>query len=182
MPLSYVQNTYFDAPYAGYPGQFADDGSARLVTGVRSYITETLLVLGRFAVKGAVNSAVDAVMTPVKAKAPLSTSVAADFLGIVHRGDANDSDANNNAVTIRATTMATIAERGSGAILYVEVPPGITIAHGDPVWVSVSHATIPVGAASNATATGLVQLTDCTWYGAALPGGIGRIKLGGTTV
>ncbi|MNG03767.1 hypothetical protein D3C84_868610 [compost metagenome] len=73
--------------------------------------------------------------------------------------------------------MIPVAELGSGAIIGAEVPAGITIVHGDPVYMSVSHASIPVGAFSNAAATGLIAITGATWYGAAAASTIGRIKL-----
>lgn len=180
MASTAVQTAFYDAPGPLYPGQLADDGSARRVTAVRSFITETLLYPGRFVVKGANNTQSDPVLTPYKVKQVLSTSVIADVVGVAVRGHATDStnDANNEAVTIRATTMNAIAELHGGAIIGVDVPPGVTIAHNDPVYVSVSHATIPVGKATNAAGTGLIgPIVGAGWYGAAAPGTVGRIRL-----
>lgn len=184
MALNAVQTAFYDAPGPLFPGQLADDGSARRVTGVRSYITETLLYPGRFVVKGAANAQTDPVQTPYKVKQVLAASVIADVVGIAVRGHATDStnDANNEAVTIRATTMNAVAELHSGAIIGAEVPPGVTIAHNDPVYVSVSHATIPVGKATNAPGTGLIgPIVGCAWYGAAAAGTVGRIRMNTAT-
>lgn len=184
MPLTSVQTTFTDAPGPGYPGQLADDGSARRVTAVRSFRTESLIYPGRFVVKGAANAQTDPLLTPYGVKQVLGASVLADLVGIAVRGHATDStnDANNEAVTIRATTMNAVAELHGGAIIYAEVPPGVTIAHNDPVYVSVSHATIPVGKATNAAGTGLIgPVVGCAWYGAAAAGTVGRIRLNTAT-
>lgn len=184
MPLTSVQTQYFDGPGALYPGQLADSGSAMLQTAVRSFITETLIYPGRFVVKGTVNAQTDNVLTPYKVKQVLAGSVIADVVGVAVRGHATDTtnDANNEAVTLRATTMNAVAELHSGAIIGADVPPGVTIAHNDPVYVSVSHVSIPVGKATNAAGTGLIgPIVGCAWYGAAAAGSVGRIRLNTAT-
>ena len=177
MALSSVQTTYFDAPGSLYPGQLADSGSALLEKAVRSFRTETILYMGRGVVKGTANGQNDPTLTPFGVKTPLSGSVLADFVGIALRTQASSSDANGLATTLRATTMNPVAELGSGAIVGAVVPAGITIVHGDPVYMSVSHVSIPVGEFSNAAATGLIAITGATWYGAAAASTVGRIKL-----
>lgn len=184
MASNAVQTAFYDAPGPLYPGQLADDGSARRISAVRSFATETLLFLGRFVVKGGANAQSDPLLTPYKVKQVLAGSVIADIVGIAVRGHATDStnDANNEAVTIRATTMNAVAELHGGAIIGAEVPAGVTIAHNDPVYVSVSHATIPVGKATNAAGTGLIgPIVGCAWYGAAAPGSVGRIRMNTAT-
>jgi hypothetical protein len=177
MALSSVQTQFFDTFGALYPGQLADYGSVALVKEVRSFRTETVIVFGRGVVKGTVNDQNDPVTTPYGVKTPLSGSVLADVVGIAILTQSSSSNASNEAVTLRAETMIPVAERGSGALVGAVVPAGITIAHGDPVYMSVSHATIPVGAFSNAADTGLIAITGSTWYGAAAAGTVGRIKI-----
>lgn len=183
MPLTSVQTQFFDGPGPLYPGQLADSGSAMLQTKVRSFATETLVYPGRFVVKGTANAQTDNILTPYKVKQVLAGSVIADVVGVAVRGAATDTtnDALNEAVTLRATTMTPVAELGSDAIVGAEVPAGITIAHNDPVYVSVSHASIPVGKASNAAAAGLIgPIPGAVWYGAASAGSVGRIRLSAT--
>ena len=177
MTLTAVQTAVFDTFNALYAGQLADYGSNTLVDEVRNFRTETQVVFGRGVVKGTTNPQNDAVRTPFGVKTPLAGSVLADFVGIAVLIASSSSDASNNAVTIRTETMIPVAELGSGAIIGAVVPAGITIVHGDPVYMSVSHATIPVGAFSNAADTGLIAITGATWYGAAAAGTVGRIKL-----
>jgi len=174
----YFQLTFTDGPGSLYPGQIADSGTHMLNEEVRSYATETLVWAGRGVVKGALNTQADPLLTPYKVKQPLAGSVFADFVGIVVRSHSMPGDdVNQEARTSRATTMVPVAILGSKAIIGAEVPTGITVAHGDPVYMSVSHASIPVGKFSNAAATGLIAITGATWYGAAAAGTIGRIMV-----
>ena len=177
MTLTAVQTAVYDTFGALYAGQLADYASNALVKEVRSFRTETVVVFGRGVVKGTVNTQNAPVRTPYGVKTPLAGSVLADVVGIAVLTQSSSSDASNNAVTIRAETMIPVAELGSGAIVGAVVPAGITIVHGDPVYMSVSHATIPVGAFSNAADTGLIAITGSTWYGAAAAGTVGRIKI-----
>lgn len=177
MSLTSVQTTVYDTFASLYAGQLADYGSNTLVNEVRSFRTEDLVVFGRGVVKGTVNAQSEPIFTPYGVKTPLAGSVLADFVGIAVLTESSTSNANNLPVPVRATTMIPVAELGSGAIIGAEVPAGITITHGQPVYMSVSHATIPVGAFSNAADTGLIAITGATWYGAAAAGTIGRIKL-----
>lgn len=178
MPLDYVQTAFYDTAGPLYPGQLADAGTAVLNEEIRSYRSETLLVPGSFCVKGTANPQDAPIFTPHGVKAVLAGSVLADLVGIVVRTAFVNNDVNGNAVTNRATTMVPVAETGSKAIIGAQVPAGITIADGDPVYVSVSHASIPVGMASNAAATGLIgPVVGAKWYGAAAPGTVGRIEI-----
>lgn len=177
MTLQAVQTAFYDTFGALYAGQLADYASDTLAKEVRSFRTETIITFGRGVVKGTANAQIDPILTPYGVKTPLSGSVLADFAGIAVLTESSTSNATNDAVTLRATTMIPVAELGSGAVVGAVVPAGITIAHGDPVFMSVSHATIPVGAFSNAAATGLIAITGATWYGAAAAGTVGRIKL-----
>lgn len=177
MSLTSVQTQFFDTFGALYPGQLADYSSDTLAKDVRSFRTETIITFGRGVVKGTPNAQVDPILTPYGVKTVLAGSVDADFVGIAILTESSTSNATNDAVTLRATTMIPVAERGSGAIVGALVPAGITIADGDPVYMSVSHATIPVGGFSNAAATGLVLLTGPKWYGVAAAGTVGRIKV-----
>jgi len=180
MTLSAVQTAVYDTFGPLYAGQLADSGSLMMNQFVRNYRTEAgvgPLVMGRGVVKGTANVPSDPILTPYAVKGVLAASVDADFVGILVLNQATDSDANNEAVPVRTPTMVAVAERGSKAVIGAYVPAGITIAHGDPVYLSVSHASIPVGQFSNAAAAGLVLLTGPTWYGAAAAGTVGRISL-----
>lgn len=177
MSLTSVQTTFYDTFGALYAGQLADYSSDTLAKDVRSFRTETIITFGRGVVKGTANAQIDPILTPYGVKTPLSGSVLADFVGIAVLTESSTSNATNDAVTLRANTMIPVAVLGSGAIVGAVVPAGITIAHGDPVYMSVSHASIPVGAFSNAADTGLIAITGATWYGAAAAGTVGRIKL-----
>lgn len=174
-PIPAVQTTFFDAPGAGYEGDLADYGSFALVSEVRTFIAEDLIVFGRGVVKGAPNAQRDHIETPFAVKSPVSGSVAADFVGIAVRLQASSSNALNEAVPVRAPTVVTVAEVGSGAIIFARATAAVV--NGDPVYMSVSSTTIPVGGFSNAAGTGLILLTGATWYGAAAAGTVGRIKL-----
>lgn len=177
MTLSAVQTAVYDTFGALYAGMLADSASNSMIEGVRNFRTETVVIFGRGVVKGTANAQNDPIMTPYGVKTPLAGSLLADFAGIAVLHQSSSSDASNNAVTVRAETMIPVAELGSGAIVGAVVPAGITIVHGDPVYMSVSHATIPVGAFSNAADIGLIAITGATWYGAAAAGTVGRIKL-----
>lgn len=177
MSLTAVQTAVYDTFGALFAGQLADYGSNTLVHEVRSFRTENVVVFGRGVVKGTGNDQTDPITTPYGVKTPLAGSVLADFVGIAILTESSTSNASNLPVTLRATTMIPVAELGSKAIVGAEVPAGVTIAHGDPVYMSVSHATIPVGAFSNAADTGLIAITGATWYGAAAAGTVGRIEL-----
>ena len=177
MTLTAVQTTVNDTFGALYAGQLSEYGSVALAKAIRSFRTEDVIVFGRGVVKGTANAQNDPILTPYGVKTVLAGSVLADFAGIAILTQSSSSNATNDAVTIRAETMIPVAELGSGAIVGAVVPAGITIAHDDPVYMSVSHATIPVGAFSNAAAVGLIAITGATWYGAAAAGTVGRIKL-----
>lgn len=177
MTLQAVQTQFFDTFGALYAGQLADYSSDTLAKDVRSFRTETIITFGRGVVRGTANAQTDPILTPYGVKTPLAGSLLADFVGIAILTESSTSNATNDAVTLSATTMIPVAELGSGDIVGAVVPAGITIAHDDPVYMSVSHASIPVGAFSNAAATGLIAITGATWYGAAAAGTVGRIKL-----
>lgn len=177
MTLQAVQTAVYDTFNPLFAGQLSNYGSNTLTVGVRNYRSETVLFLGRGVVKGTANTQNGPVRTPYGVKSPLAGSVLADFVGIAVLNAATSSDASNNAVTIRTETMVAVAELGSGAIIGADVPAGITVAHGDPVYMSVSHASIPVGKFSNAADTGLIAITGATWYGPAAASTVGRIKL-----
>lgn len=177
MSLTAVQTAVYDTFGPLFAGQLADYASNTLAMAVRSFRTEDQIVLGRGVVKGTANEQGDPILTPYGVKTPVSGSVLADFVGIALLTEQTTSNVSNLPVTVRATTMNPVAELGSGAIVGAVVPAGITIAHKDPVYMSVSHATIPVGAFSNAADTGLIAITGATWYGAAAAGTVGRIKL-----
>jgi len=178
MTLTAVQTAVFDTFGTLYVGQLADYSSNALIDGVRSFRTETVVNFGRGVVKGTANQQNDSVRTPYGVKTPLAGSVLADIVGIAILTQSSSSNSSNEAVTVRAKTMIPVAEVGSGAIVGALVPAGITIAHGDPVYMSVSHATIPVGGFSNAAATGLIgPIVGATWYGAAAASTVGKIKI-----
>ncbi len=178
MALTSVQTAVFDTFGALYAGQVSDYGSNSLESGIRSFRAEGSPILGRGVVKGTVNTQDGSILTPFGVKTPLAGSVLADVVGIAVLNDVSISDANNNPTTVRDNTMIAVAERGSKVIIGAKVPAGITIVHGDPVFMSVSHASIPVGEFSNAAATGLIAITGATWYGAAAATTVGRIFLG----
>jgi hypothetical protein len=177
MSLTSVQTQVFDTFGALFAGQLADYASNTLAKDVRSFRTEDSVIFGRGVVKGTANAQGDPILTPYGVKTPLAGSLLADFAGIAILPESSTSDANNLPTTVRETTMIPVAELGSGAIVGAVVPAGITIVHGDPVYMSVSHVSIPVGAFSNAAATGLIAITGATWYGAAAASTVGRIKL-----
>ena len=176
MALPYVQNAFYDTFGPGYPGQIADWGSLALAQRLRGFITESG-VCGRGVVIGTANAQTDHIMTPYSVTAPVAGSTSDQIVGILVRGDATNNDADGNAIPIRYPTMNAVAEIGSDVVIYAEVPAGVTITHAQPVYMSVSHATIPVGAFTNAAGTGLVLVPGAIWYGAAAAGTVGRIQL-----
>lgn len=175
MTVNAVQTAVFDTFAAGYPGQIADIGGAVLSKRIRSFRTETVVVLGRGVVKGTANGQNDELLTPYGVKTPLAGSVSADVVGVAVLFGATSSDASNNATTVRATTVVPVSELGSGDIVFVKA--NATVADGDAVYMSVSDAGIPVGEFTNAAGAGRIQVTGATWYGAAVSGTVGRIKL-----
>lgn len=177
MSLTSVQTAVFDTFGSLFAGQLADYATNTLNRQVLSFRTETVITFGLGVVKGTANAQIDPILTPYGVKTPLAGSVLADFVGIAILTESSTVSATNTPVTLRATTMIPVAELGSGAIVGATVPAGITVADGDPVYMSVSHASIPVGAFSNAAAAGLIAITGATWYGAAAAGTVGRIKL-----
>lgn len=176
--MDYVQTTFTDAPGPLYPGQIVDSGTSSLNEEVRSYRTETLIYPGRGVVKGTANAQNDQILTPYGVKHPLAGSVLADIVGVAVRLSNSSADANGVATSNRTTQMWPIAELGSKAHIAAEVPTGITIADGDAVYMSVSHASIPVGQFSNAAAAGMIgPIVGAKWVGAAAATTIGRIEL-----
>jgi hypothetical protein len=176
--MDFVQTTFTDTPGPLYPGQIADSGTYSTNEEIRSYRTETVLYVGRGVVKGTANAQNDSILTPYGVKTPLAGSVLADIVGIAVRLSSVGADANGVATSNRATQMWPIAETGSKAHIAAEVPAAITIADGDAVYMSVSHVSIPVGAFSNAAATGMVgPIVGAKWVGAAAATTIGRIEI-----
>lgn len=175
-----VQLTYTDGPGPRFPGQIDNAADYMFNSELRSYVLQTLVAAGRWVVRGTpVIGTADPVQTPFPVKAVLAGSVLADLVGVVIRTANMSGDANGLAVQTRVPTMQAVADLSSEAIIGAQVPAGITIVHGDPVYVSVSHATIPVGEMSNAAATGLIgPVVGATWYGAAAAGTVGRVRLG----
>lgn len=179
MSLTAVQTQFFDASNPLFAGQLADWAVQANPLGVNTYRTESLLIAGRGVVKGTNNAQGDPILTPYGVKAPLAGSVDADFVGIAVLSQALNTDANNNAVTLRATTVHAICERSSisGEKNRIGARAWAAVAHGDPVYMSVSDATIPVGEFTNAAGTGRILIANATWYGPAASGTIGRIQL-----
>lgn len=175
MTMTAVQVTVSDTFGALFAGQLADHASNAQELGVNSYRSETAVVAGRGVVKGTANAQNDSILTPFGVKTPLSGSVLADVVGIAVLTGALTQDASNNAVANRTTTMVSVAEVGSGRKIGAKT--NAAVVHGDPVYMSVSHASIPVGEFTNASGAGLIAITGSTWYGAAASGTIGRIKL-----
>lgn len=175
MTITAVQTTVYDAPGAYYPGQITDLASNLADNACKTYRTETTLVMGRGVVKGTNNAQDSGLITPYGVKTPLAGSVSADVVGIAVLTPGNLQNVDNNATTIRATTLHPIAELGSK--IRVAAKANAAVAHGDAVYMSVSHATIPVGEFTNASGTGLIAVTGATWYGAAASGTVGRIQL-----
>lgn len=177
MSLQAVQTAVYDTFAALFAGQLADYGSNTLAKAVRSFRTEDVVVFGRGVVKGTANDQGDPIRTPYGVKTPLAGSVADDIVGIAILTESSTSNASNLPVTVRATTMIPVAELFSGCIVGAEVPAGVTVVHGDQVYMSVSHTTIPVGAFTNASGAGLIEVPGATWYGAAAASTVGRIFL-----
>lgn len=177
MSLQAIQTSVFDTFQAGYAGQLADIGGAVLSKRVRSFRTESVIVLGYGVCKGTANAQNSEILTPYAVKAPISSNVSADIVGIavLYGATSNSADGLNNPVTIRATTIVPVVELGSGEIVFAQAYA--TVADGDPVYMSVSSSTIPVGAFTNAAGTGLIAVTGAVWYGAAVSGSVGRIKI-----
>lgn len=173
---NYVQNTFTDTFGPYYPGQITEWGSLALSQNLRGFVVESG-IMGCGVVKGTAHAQYDPVTTPYAVKAPTGASVAADIVGILVRTDASNTDNLGNAVPIRLPTMGPVAEVGSDIVIGAEVPAGATVAHDDPVFMSVSHATIPVGKFSNAAGTGLIAFPGARWYGPAAAGTVGRIRL-----
>ncbi len=177
MSLSAVQTAFYDSFGPLFVGQLDNYGSVALAKEVRNYRTEGVIQYGTGLVKGTANTQYVSVQTPFGVKAPTGASVLADFVGIAVLSQSTVQNATNDAVTIRDTTMIPVAELGSGAVIGALVPAGVTIAHGNPVFMSVSSSTIPVGQFTNAAGPGLIALTGATWYGAGAAGTVARIKL-----
>lgn len=180
--MDYVQNKYFDRGQALYAGQVAE-WTGHLETGVRSYIREAIVLAGRGVVKGAVQNFLvdDHVTTPYAVKNPVvGVSVDADFVGIVVLQPGMQDDGNGNVGGVKTKGICTIAERGSGVIIGVNIPAALVIAHDDPVYLVLAD-----GSFHNAAAAGRILLTGSKWYGgqtgpAAVTGVaqlVGRIKL-----
>lgn len=177
MSLQAVQTAVYDTFGALYAGQLSDYGSQVLAKAVRSFRTEGFITFGRGVVRGTDNAPTDPVLTPYGVQMPASDSTADDIVGIAVLTQSSSSDGANNPVTIRDTTMIPVAELFSGVIIGAQLPTGVAAAHDDPVFMSVSHATIPAGGFTNAAGTGLIAVPGATWYGAAAAGTVGRIFL-----
>ncbi len=176
-----VQEGYFEAPLAGFPGQLADFGTSNDNT-VRGYPAEGDVIFGRGVVKGTdIDLDPDAnplnQPSPFTIKAPEAGSVAADFVGIVVRTEAgtNIDDEGGYADLTMASVMH---NHGVGATIYVKTH--LAVAQGDPVYMSVDAAALPnlpVGEFSNAAAAGVILLPRLRWFKSAAAGEIGIIEV-----
>lgn len=178
MSLQAVQTTFYDTFGALYEGQLAEYGSVALCEAVRSYRTEQVILLGRAVMRGTPNLQNDPILTPFGVKNVDGTTTVDNLVGISVLNQASSSNAANLAVTVRDTTMIAVAELGSGVQIGALVPAGVTVAHEDPVYLSISDATIGVGRFAKAAAAGRILVPGAYWYGAGAPGTISRILLG----
>lgn len=178
MSLQAVQTAFYDTFGALYEGQLAEYGSVALCEAVRSYRTEEVILLGRGVMQGTVNGQNDSILTPYGVKNVDATTTVDNFVGISVLNQASSSDASNNPVTVRDTTMIAVAELGSGVQIGALVPAGVTVAHKDPVYLSISDATIGVGRFAKAAAAGRILVPGAYWYGAGAAGTVSRILLG----
>lgn len=178
MSLQAVQTAFYDTFGALYEGQLAEYGSVALCEAVRSFRTEETILLGRAVMRGALNGQNDPILTPFAVKNAGATTTVDNLVGIAVLNQASSSDAANNPVTVRGTTMIAVAELGSGVQIGAMVPAGVTVAHEDPVYLSISDATIGVGRFTKTAATGRILVPGAYWYGAGAAGTVSRILLG----
>ena len=174
-----VQDGYFDAFAAGFPGQIADYGSAGR-NSVRDYPAEGDVIGGRGVVKGA-GIDLDAANplnqpAPFKVKAPTGASIEADFVGIVVRTESMTNVSDEAAYA--DLTMASVTNASVGGVnIFVKTP--VAIAQDDPVYMSIDAAqapNLPVGEFTNVTGAGVIQLTKLQWYKSAAAGGVAIIE------
>lgn len=178
MTLLAVQTNVFDTFGALYAGQLADYGTNTLTRAIRSFRTEASVQFGRFVSKGSLNQPADPVTTPYGVTPVVDGDTLADLVGIVVLSETSVANADNDPVTVRAKTMVAVAELGSGAVVGMEVPVGVTIAHGDKVYVVADDADdLPLGSVTNAALDGRVEVAGAYWYGAAKGGTVGRVCL-----
>lgn len=176
-----VQDGYFEAPLAGFPGQIADFGSS-IDNTVRGYPAEVALVCGLGNVKG---TAIDIAAgtnplnqpAPFALKAPLAGSVDADFVGITVRTEACTNVDDEAAYAAGAMASSTF-KRGDGSVIYVKTNAAVVA--DDPVYMSVDVAAapnLPVGEFTNAAGAGVILITGIKWHASAPANSIGRIEL-----
>ncbi len=180
MARTSVQDAYFDASGAGYPGQIADFGTSSDYSVVGAP-AEGNLYVGRAYIKGTdiepgtINRSLGYTV-----KAVTALSVAADVLGIVIRTESAHNDA-NGLPYYGDLEMASISQPGAGpqGFSYFANAHGI-IAVDDPVYVSIDAAlsSIPLGEFSNAAGAGLVgPVVGWKWKFAAADGSVGVIQI-----
>ncbi len=181
MPRQSVQEGYFDAPLAGFPGQLVDFGASN-DNYVRGFPAEGAVIGGRGVVKGAAID-LDAANplnqpAPYAVKAPTGASVEADFVGIVVRTEAMTNVGDPAEAAYADLTMASVThQQAAGALIYVKAP--VAVAADDPVYMSVDAAqapNLPVGEFTNAAGLGVIQLTKLKWHKSAAAGEIGVIE------
>lgn len=180
MPRTSVQDGYFDAPLAGFPGQLADFGTS-LDYSVRGYPAEGAVIGGRGAVRGTdIDIDPDAnplnQPAPFTIKAPDGATVAADFVGIVVRTESM-TNVNDEAAYANETMASATFRRAKGALVYVK--NSVAVAAGDDVYMSIDEAQVPnlpVGEFTNATGAGVIQIPDLQWFKQAAAGGVAIIE------
>lgn len=182
MPRQSVQDGYFEAPFAGFPGQLADFGTSN-DNYVRGYPADGAVIGGRGVVKGA-DINLDSNLNPLnqpapyKVKAPIGASVAADFAGIVIRTEAMTNVGDPAEAAYADLTMASVThQQAAGALVFAKAP--VAIAADDPVYMSVDAAQVPnlpVGEFTNSADLGVILLTKLKWHKSAAAGGVGIIE------
>tara|TARA_R110000764_G_scaffold90101_4_gene172238 strand:- start:906 stop:1460 length:555 start_codon:yes stop_codon:yes gene_type:complete len=177
-----VQDGYFEAPLAAFPGQIADFGTSN-DNYVRGFPAAGAVIGGRGVVKGAdidldVNANPLNQPAPYTVKAPVGGSVAADFVGIVIRTEAMTNVGDPAEAAYADKTMASVTHKqAGGALVYVKAP--VAIAAGDTVFMSVDAAqapNLPVGEFTNVTGAGVIALTNLQWYKSTAAGDVGIIE------
>lgn len=180
MPRTSVQDAYFDASGAGYPGQIADFGTSADYSVVGAP-AEGNLYIGRAYVKGTdiapgtINRSLGYTV-----KAPTALSIAADVLGIVIRTESAHNDANGLPYygDMEMASVSQPAAASQGFSYFANAHGAIDV--DDPVYMSVDAAVslIPVGEFTNAAGLGLVgPIVGWKWKFAAANGSVGVIQI-----
>lgn len=166
-----VQTTYSDNWVRAYPGTYESLGNLNTP---HTYPVGEDLVYGRatspgFAISRSTSTA-NSSTAPYSIVYPDGFEISQlDMVGVIVRPTIPGTNVDQDGVVQAGAlsgSRAAVIPFGSQAIVFVQIPPGVTIVAKSVVYVAISATNtpgIPIGSFWNASGTGLIPIA-ATWY------------------